>query len=134
MSMLSNIVHRIWADLFPKVEVEIEAKVEVTVEPPSVDTLPVEETAPPPCPSPVPPSRMIADILDASAVRHKQETGEDLSDWRYSIVDLLKLVGFDPSVSARRDLARALGVTNYQPTEAGNVDLSKRFLAWLRSQ
>ena len=45
-------------------------------------------------------------ILDKMASENKQKL-----DWRHSIVDLMKLVGMDSSLSARRELAADLKYT-----------------------
>jgi hypothetical protein len=45
----------------------------------------------------------VAAILDTMAAANKQKL-----DWRHSIVDLMKLVGIDSSLSARRELAADL--------------------------
>lgn len=60
----------------------------------------------PPAPAPPPPPAPVIDItaiLDDLAARN----GEDLA-WRSSIVDLMKLVDIDSSLTARRELAREL--------------------------
>lgn len=56
----------------------------------------------------------VAGILDRMAANH----GEKL-DWKHSIVDLMKLVGMDSSLSARKELAADLkysGDTNDSAT------------------
>ena len=45
----------------------------------------------------------VAGILDKMASENKQKL-----DWRHSIVDLMKLVGMDSSLNARRELAADL--------------------------
>jgi hypothetical protein len=45
----------------------------------------------------------VAAILDKMASENKQKL-----DWKHSIVDLMKLVGMDSSLSARRELAADL--------------------------
>lgn len=50
-------------------------------------------------------------------------------DWKKSIVDLMKLVGMDSSVSARKQLATELGYTGDQGDSATmNVWLHKQVL------
>lgn len=62
-------------------------------------------------PVPEPPPKAIP-VVDVSAVLDglAGATKEKL-DWRRSIVDLMKLVGIDSSLSARKELARELGYT-----------------------
>ena len=135
MNMLATIFRRI-VNLLP--EVEIDAKVDVEVTLGAAEPAPVPDPQPEPVPPepvpPPPPAFLLEEALDAKAAVHKDATGEDLTQWRLSIVDLFKLVGEDASVASRRKLACALGITDYQPTEAGNVALSKRFLEWLRAR
>lgn len=56
----------------------------------------------------------VAPILDKLAKEHKEKL-----DWRHSIVDMMKLVGMDSSLAARKDLAADLrysGDTNDSAT------------------
>lgn len=50
--------------------------------------------------------------------------GADRLNWRTSIVDLMKLIGVDSSLSARKDLAQELGYT-------GDLDGSAEMNMWL---
>jgi hypothetical protein len=72
------------------------------------------------------------EILDKAAEHRKAHTGEDLTNWRSSIVDFCKLVDIDPSFANRRDLARELGMRAYSGSGAQNDELSKRLLEALR--
>lgn len=47
------------------------------------------------------------------------------SDWRHSIVDLLKLLGLDSSLAARKELAQELGVQGEAGTAETNIALHK---------
>jgi 3-oxoacyl-ACP reductase-like protein len=64
----------------------------------------------------------VAAILDALNEKHPEEL-----DWRKSIVDLMKLVGLDSSLTARRQLAAEL---NY----AGDTSDSASMNIWLHKQ
>ena len=69
----------------------------------------------------------VAPILD-KAVAAK---GEKL-DWRRSIVDLMKALDIDSSLSARKDLAKELGYTGDTSDSASmNIWLHKQVLATL---
>lgn len=57
-----------------------------------------------PTAAPVPATVDIVPILDAAV----KKSGQKL-DWRHSIVDLMKAVGMDASLSERRELAAELG-------------------------
>ena len=48
-------------------------------------------------------------------------------DWRRSIVDLMKLLKLDSSLSARKELAKELNYT-------GDMDDSARMNVWLQKQ
>ena len=64
----------------------------------------------------------VAPILDA-AVKAK---GEKL-DWKHSIVDLMKALDIDSSLSARKELAKELGYT-------GDTNDSASMNIWLHKQ
>jgi hypothetical protein len=49
------------------------------------------------------------------------------SDWRHSIVDLMKLLGLDSSLSARKELAQELGYS-------GDTNDSASMNIWLHKQ
>ena len=51
--------------------------------------------------------------------------GSDKLNWRTSIVDLMKLLGLDPSYSNRKELAGELGRTNYEGSAEDNIWLHK---------
>lgn len=61
--------------------------------------------------------------VDVDAILSAQAAGKDLN-WRTSIVDLLKLVGIDPSLDNRKELAQELGYT-------GALDGSAEMNIWL---
>ena len=64
----------------------------------------------------------IAAVLDRMAAAH----GEKL-DWKHSIVDLMKLVGLDSSLSARKELAADLHYT-------GDTNDSAKMNVWLHKE
>jgi hypothetical protein len=59
--------------------------------------------------------------LDAKA-------GADKLNWRTSIVDLMKLVGLDPSYRNRKELAQEMGRTDYEGSAEDNIWLHKRVM------
>jgi hypothetical protein len=65
---------------------------------------------------------------DAYAILSKkaEESDQDL-DWEHSIVDLMKLLKLDSSLSARKELAKELGYT-------GRLDGSADMNIWLHNQ
>ncbi len=52
--------------------------------------------------------------------------GADKLNWRTSIVDLMKLIGVDPSFGNRKELAGELGDTDYSGTAEENIWLHKK--------
>ena len=59
--------------------------------------------------------------------------GADKLNWRTSIVDLMKLVGLDPSYANRKELATELGDTDYSGTAEENIWLHKQVMTKLAS-
>lgn len=66
----------------------------------------------------------IAAALDA-------KDGSDKLNWRTSIVDLMKLVGLDPSYENRKELATELGDTDYSGKAEENIWLHKQVMTKL---
>ena len=52
--------------------------------------------------------------------------GADKLNWRTSIVDLMKLIGVDPSYENRKELATELGRSDYSGSAEDNIWLHKR--------
>jgi len=61
-------------------------------------------------------------ILDGMAAKNSEKL-----DWRHSIVDLMKLIGVDSSLSARKELAKEL---NY----SGDTSDSSSMNIWLHKE
>jgi hypothetical protein len=72
------------------------------VSPPPLRPVPVGATTPVPAAAPVDVEAVLRDMAEAK--------GGGASDWRRSIVDLLKLLDLDSSLDARKELATELGV------------------------
>lgn len=64
----------------------------------------------------------VAAVLDRMAAANPEKL-----DWKHSIVDLMKLVGMDSSLSARKELAADLKYT-------GDTNDSAKMNIWLHSQ
>jgi len=71
---------------------------------------PAAAAAPPPSP---PPAQLTEDQIYAVLEKHAQERGEQLN-YKTSIVDLMKAIGQDSSLDARKQLATELGYTGDQ--------------------
>ena len=76
----------------------------------SAQAAPQASTAPEPTPMPSKPIAVVDVVakLEGLAAKHKETL-----NWKVSIVDLLKLLGIDSSLTARKELATELGC----PTE-----------------
>jgi hypothetical protein len=73
-------------------------------------------------------SRPTAATVDVEAVLSGMAAGEGQKlDWRRSIVDLMKLLDLDSSLSARKELAQELGYT-------GDMNDSAKMNVWLHKQ
>jgi hypothetical protein len=64
----------------------------------------------------------VAAVLDNLATSHHEKL-----DWKHSIVDLMKLVGMDSSISARKELAADLHYT-------GDTNDSAKMNMWLHKE
>ena len=64
-------------------------------------------------PTPAPQSVDVAAILDGLAAKSSEQL-----DWKKSIVDMLKLLGMDSSVSARKELATDLSYSGDESDSA----------------
>ena len=90
--------------------------------PPSA-TAPALPASPPPATAATAPVDVDA-VLSALAAKNSEKL-----DWKKSIVDLLKLVGMDSGLSARKELATELGYSGDQSDSAQmNVWLHKEVL------
>lgn len=69
-----------------------------------------------------PPAVDVAAILDGLAAKNPEKL-----DWKHSIVDLMKLVGMDSSLAARKELAKDL---NY----SGDMNDSASMNIWLHKE
>jgi hypothetical protein len=75
-----------------------------------------EAAAPPPPPAPAP-ATLSEDQIYAVLEKHAQARGETLN-YKESIVDLMKAIGQDSSLDARKQLATELGYTGDQSDTA----------------
>lgn len=87
---------------------------------------PTPEAAAPPPPPPPPPAKLSEDEIYAVLEKHAQARGEPLN-YKTSIVDLMKAIGQDSSLDARKKLAGELGYT-------GDTDDSATMNVWLHQK
>ena len=73
-------------------------------------------------PKPAPPVVDIALVMEGLAAKNAEKL-----DWKRSIVDLMKLVGLDSSLSARKELATELHYT-------GDMNDSASMNIWLHKE
>ena len=88
---------------------------------------PAPQAAPAPAPATTAPAPAAPVDVEAVLVSMAELKGEEAAgNWRTSIVDLLKLLGLDSSLDARKELAQELGV-NAGPHGSAeqNIALSK---------
>src|SRR4051794_32554692 len=89
--------------------------------PPGIAAPPPPHGNPPGVAAAPPPSVDVTAVLDGLAANNPEKL-----DWKKSIVDLMKLVGMDSSLSARKELATELGYTGDQSDSAAmNIWLHK---------
>lgn len=85
---------------------------------------PVAAAVAPSAPKPAMPVVDVAAILDGLAAKNSEKL-----DWKRSIVDLMKLVGMDSSLTSRKELATDLHYTGDQSDSAAmNIWLHKEVL------
>jgi hypothetical protein len=87
--------------------------------------------AAPVAPKPVAP----APISEAEmAARIAAMPNADKFNWKTSIVDLMKMVGLDPSFANRKELAEELGMEGYSGTAEENINLHHAVLNLLAAE
>ena len=93
---------------------------------PAAPAAPADAPAAPAAPADVPavPAAPAAPVDVAAVLNGLAATQAERLDWHHSIVDLLKLVGLDSSLDARKELATDLGYT-------GALDGSAAMNLWL---
>jgi uncharacterized protein DUF3597 len=110
MALFSHLLSRIWGHADPAAPTAAS-----TAEVPAVTPASDAPAAPAVPAAPVD----VAAVLNGLAATHAERL-----DWHHSIVDLLKLVGLDSSLAARKELATDLGYT-------GELDGSAAMNLWL---
>ena len=93
---------------------------------PAPAAAPTPEAAAPPTPPAPAPTKLSEDEIYAVLEKHAQERGEPLN-YKTSIVDLMKAIGQDSSLDARKQLAGELGYT-------GDTNDSAAMNIWLHQK
>ena len=117
MSMFGNLMAKVFG---PKHPATATASAEAPATPSGSAGAATASTSPTPA-TPAEPIDVGA-VLDDMAAKNPEKL-----DWKRSIVDLMKLVGMDSSLSARKELAQELHYT-------GSMDDSATMNIWLHKQ
>ena len=113
MALFSNLLSRIWGHAD-------------TAAPTAASTVEVP-AATPTSDAPAAPAAPAAPVDVAAVLNGLAATHAERLDWQHSIVDLLKLVALDSSLTARKELATDLGYT-------GALDGSAAMNLWLHKE
>jgi Domain of unknown function (DUF3597) len=129
MGLLSNLISKIFSHAPATATATAPAAASAPAAQPSVATQPTAAAAPvpsaaptPSAPKPTPPIVDIAAVMEGLAAKSPEKL-----DWKRSIVDLMKLVGMDSSLSARKELATELHYT-------GDMNDSASMNVWLHKE
>ena len=113
MALFSNLLSRIWGHADPAA--------------PMAASTGAAPAAPPASAAPATPAPAAAPVDVAAVLNGLAATHAERLDWHHSIVDLLKLVGLDSSLTARKELATDLAYT-------GELDGSAAMNLWLHKE
>jgi len=129
MGLLSNLISKIFSHAPATAVATAPAVAGAPAAQPAVATQPTATAAPAPAaapmpsaPKPAPPTVDIAAVMEGLAAKNAEKL-----DWKRSIVDLMKLVGMDSSLSARKELATELHYT-------GDTNDSASMNVWLHKE
>jgi hypothetical protein len=130
MGILSNIFHKIFPSSHPAAQNSGQAAPGAQQRAPQPTQQPTQQPAQQPAQQPqaAAPAAAPMQQVDVEAVLNnmQQQAGQQLN-WRTSIVDLLKLLGLDSSLQARKELAAELNYT-------GDTNDSASMNIWLHRQ
>ena len=130
MGILSNIFHKIFPSSHPAAQNSSQAAPGAQQRAPQPTQQPAQQPAQQPQAAPAASAPAAAPMqqVDVEAVLNgmQQQSGQQLN-WRTSIVDLLKLLGLDSSLQARKELAAELNYT-------GDTNDSASMNIWLHRQ
>jgi hypothetical protein len=125
MGILSNIFHKIFPSSQPAAQSGGQAAPGSQQRAPQPTQQPAQQPAQQPQAAPAPAAMPQVDV-EAVLNNMQQQSGQQLN-WRTSIVDLLKLLGLDSSLQARKELAAELNYT-------GDTNDSATMNIWLHRQ
>ena len=129
MGLLSNLISKIFSHAPATATASAPPAASAPVAQPAAATPPAAGAAPavaatpaPSVPTPATPVVDIAAVMNGLAAKSPEKL-----DWKRSIVDLMKLVGMDSSLSARKELAAELHYT-------GDTNDSASMNVWLHKE
>ena len=125
MGILSNIFHKIFPGSHPAAQNTSQADAGAQQRAPQPTQQPAQQPAQQPQAAPAAAPMQQVDV-EAVLNNMQQQSGQQLN-WRTSIVDLLKLLGLDSSLQARKELAAELQYT-------GDTNDSASMNIWLHRQ
>ena len=125
MGILSNIFHKIFPSSHPAAQNTSQAAPGAQQRAPQPTQQPAQQPTQQPQAAPAPAPMQQVDV-EAVLNNMQQQSGQQLN-WRTSIVDLLKLLGLDSSLQARKELAAELNYT-------GDTNDSASMNIWLHRQ
>ena len=125
MGILSNIFHKIFPSSHPAAQSSAQAAPGSQQRAPQPTQQPAQQPAQQPQAAPAAAPMQQVDV-EAVLNNMQQQSGQQLN-WRTSIVDLLKLLGLDSSLQARKELAAELNYT-------GDTNDSASMNIWLHRQ
>jgi len=129
MSIFGNILAKIFPASHPAVAAS--AAPPAQSQPPAATASPASTAASPAAPTAAAPAAAQPAPVDVDAVISAMPSAGSLN-WKTSIVDLLKVLGLDSSLEARKQLAQELGYAgNTQDSAAMNIWLHKEVVAKL---
>ena len=117
MGLFNSLMSKIFGHATPTATAGTSAAPTTPAQPPATATAAAATAVAPP-----PPVVDVAAVLNGLAAKNPEEL-----DWKRSIVDLMKLVGMDSSLSARKELARDLDYT-------GDMNDSSSMNVWLHKE
>jgi len=123
MGMLSNIFHKIFPSSHPAVA---QADTAAPAPPASAGPSASAGTSSPP-PTSAPAASSMPEVDVEQVLNNMSQASGQTLNWRTSIVDLLKLLGLDSSLQARKELASELGYN-------GDTNDSASMNIWLHRQ
>ena len=128
MGLLSNLMSKIFSHAPATAAAAAPAAASAPVAQPTPVTQPTAASAAAAAPAPSAPKPAAPVVVDIAAVMSglAAKNPEKL-DWKRSIVDLMKLVGMDSSLSARKELATELHYT-------GDMNDSASMNVWLHKE